>query len=205
MLFRNFKKGIRGICSLLLTLIIVVCCSLTSMADTTLVDGTVTYSCEGYPAFPTSGIWNKKTYNFTQYCIMQSSGKTYLYAIYNWTDDVKVYYGDGIDSSVGLSSVYYIFDETNFVWKIAMTCSAFMFGGEVLYSSFDIYTDSSCEEIAFPLVAPELSIAKMTAPEMTRLTMREMVGLIPLVVGSMTCLIGLRKGLAALLTRLQKA
>ncbi len=212
MLFRNFKKGIRGICSLLLTLMIVVCCSLTSMAaDSSLVTDAVP-SYEGLPAFPTSFQSGDTVYDVDAYFLFLKNDVYELYCISlsNVANSDSAFYlcGDYLCVVPSYRSNSFVLSDEAWVGNSFYSSSGNSNLFEIsymVYNSVNVYTDSTFSTVHFPQATLSPSMVGLTAAEMTQLTMREMVGLIPLVVGSMTCLIGLRKGLAALWTRLQKA
>ena len=75
-----------------------------------------------------------------------------------------------------------------------------------VYATTDIYTDTSCSEIFF-YKAPTVSILLGVAEQvnMKELTMTEILGLVPLVIGLIIFCLGLRKAYRFLMSHLRQA
>lgn len=88
------------------------------------------------------------------------------------------------------------------------TCTDDEFASHILYSTVDIYTDSTCSTLLFQVppvveaqgvVAPQLEGVQMTQ------VMTEVVGFLPLAIGLLVLAIGLRKALQTLSTILKNS
>lgn len=88
------------------------------------------------------------------------------------------------------------------------TCTDDEFASHILYSTVDIYTDSTCSTLLFQVppvveaqgvVAPQLEGVQMTQ------VMTEVVGFLPLAIGLLVLAIGLRKAFQTLSTILKNS
>ena len=181
---------------------------LSAKADTQLVDN----GLEGYPSFPSSITENDYTYSFYDYFIEKRSSSTiYLYCYSS--PGVKFYYNNLnqiIYRGPLIQSDYFIFELKNDSWVYTDTHTLIsditysIDPSTLLYCSIDIYSNSDFDDLVFQ-GAPPISLVGLTPKQIVSSTMKEILCLVPLSIGFLILVIGLRKGLKMLFQRLRRA
>lgn len=193
------------------------------------------YSYEGLPDYPIGGPVpgsNAKYIKFNHYTLLNngddymligypgeerayvrrySDGDTLLYYA-NCKDGREVtYYSDSNLTNVLTTSVltaYSVFKLENGAWVYYSAQSSHsnesIIGYDIISSSTDIYNGAEGTKVFFQSATDAL-IAGMSSTNLKEITMMEMVGLIPLVIGLLVALIAFYKGWAFLRRTLKTA
>lgn len=146
------------------------------------------------------------------YFVRSSSSSVVCYKVedkgqFFWIEDNTVYCSA---SHPGSFHYTYMYDQDGWRYSSGVSESdghIFSFdNSSIVYSSVDIYSDKEQSSIFFPRTPlPELNLQKVVEETDLTLTMAELIGVLPLVIGLVVSCLGLRKGWRVLAVALHRA
>ena len=133
-------------------------------------------------------------------CSSSVGGKIYIDSSNQLTSNGTYMYYDSNLSTVlssfkgGNFNVYYCgLNATNWTYVKSTSCPPVAYADTLLQSSCDIYSDSSCTSV-FTRSAVDKLILGMSSSTITKTMMKQIVGLVPLVIGLVICCLAFWKG-----------